>query len=107
MSEFRVEHDSMGEVKVPAEAKWRAQTQRAVENFPIDQGLGIRGDIAVHLLDTDVTPLVGLLLAGGRGLRLGGRARVKCVGQSRIIGDFDDRWRAVFAHVMLLDVYRY
>ena len=35
MSEFRLEHDSMGEVRVPAEAKWRAQTQRAVENFPI------------------------------------------------------------------------
>jgi fumarate hydratase class II len=33
--EFRVEKDSMGEVKVPAEAKWAAQTQRAVENFPI------------------------------------------------------------------------
>ncbi|MFG3135186.1 class II fumarate hydratase [Streptomyces sp. NPDC048211] len=33
--EYRIEHDSMGEVKVPADAKWRAQTQRAVENFPI------------------------------------------------------------------------
>lgn len=33
--EFRIEHDTMGEVKVPAKAKWRAQTQRAVENFPI------------------------------------------------------------------------
>lgn len=32
---FRVEHDSMGEVRVPVDAKWRAQTQRAVENFPI------------------------------------------------------------------------
>ena len=32
---FRVEHDSMGEVRVPSEAKLRAQTQRAVENFPI------------------------------------------------------------------------
>ncbi|MEU9415629.1 class II fumarate hydratase [Streptomyces sp. NPDC048272] len=32
---FRIEHDSMGEVQVPAHAKWRAQTQRAVENFPI------------------------------------------------------------------------
>ena len=32
---YRVEHDSMGEVRVPAWAKWRAQTQRAVENFPI------------------------------------------------------------------------
>ena len=33
--EWRIEHDSMGEVRVPADAKWRAQTQRAVENFPI------------------------------------------------------------------------
>ncbi|PJE96613.1 aspartate ammonia-lyase [Streptomyces carminius] len=33
--EYRTEHDSMGEVRVPAHAKWRAQTQRAVENFPI------------------------------------------------------------------------
>jgi fumarate hydratase class II len=33
--EARVEHDSMGEVRVPAGAKWQAQTQRAVENFPI------------------------------------------------------------------------
>ncbi|MDH6540827.1 class II fumarate hydratase [Streptomyces sp. SPB4] len=32
---FRTEHDSMGEVRVPADAKWRAQTQRAVENFPL------------------------------------------------------------------------
>jgi fumarate hydratase class II len=31
----RVEHDSMGEVRVPADALWRAQTQRAIENFPI------------------------------------------------------------------------
>ena len=31
----RVEHDSMGELKVPADALWGAQTQRAVENFPI------------------------------------------------------------------------
>ncbi|MER6699035.1 class II fumarate hydratase [Streptomyces fimicarius] len=34
-SGFRIEHDSMGEVRVPAHAKWRAQTQRAVENFPV------------------------------------------------------------------------
>ncbi|MEU3221066.1 class II fumarate hydratase [Streptomyces sp. NPDC006971] len=34
-TDFRVEHDSMGEVRVPADAKWRAQTQRAVENFPV------------------------------------------------------------------------
>ncbi len=32
---FRTEHDSMGELQVPADAMWGAQTQRAVENFPI------------------------------------------------------------------------
>jgi fumarate hydratase class II len=35
MSEFRIEHDSMGDVRVPALAFYGAQTQRAVENFPI------------------------------------------------------------------------
>jgi fumarate hydratase, class II len=35
---YRVEHDSMGDVRVPASAKWQAQTQRAVENFPISGG---------------------------------------------------------------------
>ncbi len=33
--DYRIETDSMGEVRVPRDAKWRAQTQRAVENFPI------------------------------------------------------------------------
>jgi fumarate hydratase class II len=33
--EFRAEHDSMGDVLVPKDALWRAQTQRAVENFPL------------------------------------------------------------------------
>ena len=33
--DFRVEHDSMGELQVPADALWGAQTQRAVQNFPI------------------------------------------------------------------------
>jgi fumarate hydratase, class II len=32
---YRIEHDTMGEVRVPANALYRAQTQRAVENFPI------------------------------------------------------------------------
>lgn len=35
MDGYRTEHDSMGEVQVPQDALWRAQTQRAVENFPI------------------------------------------------------------------------
>src|SRR3954462_7729913 len=40
----RIEHDTMGEIRVPAAALWGAQTQRAVENFPIS---GIRIDPAV------------------------------------------------------------
>ncbi|EMP55350.1 fumarate hydratase [Marinobacter santoriniensis NKSG1] len=35
MSDFRVEKDSLGEVHVPADALWGAQTQRAVDNFPV------------------------------------------------------------------------
>ncbi|MFN2539186.1 MAG: class II fumarate hydratase [Mycobacteriales bacterium] len=41
---MRTEHDSMGEVQVPQAALWRAQTQRAVENFPVS---GIRVDPAL------------------------------------------------------------
>src|SRR6185312_16573552 len=43
--EYRIEHDTMGEVRVPARAAYQAQTQRAVENFPIS-GRGLeRGQI--------------------------------------------------------------
>ncbi len=37
--EYRIEHDSMGEVKVPADKYWGAQTERSHENFPIGVGL--------------------------------------------------------------------
>ena len=37
--EYRIEHDSMGEVRVPAEKYWGAQTQRSHENFKIGVGL--------------------------------------------------------------------
>ena len=33
--DYRIEHDTMGEVRVPKDALYAAQTQRAVENFPI------------------------------------------------------------------------
>ena len=36
---YRIEHDSMGEVRVPADKYWGAQTQRSVENFPIGTGI--------------------------------------------------------------------
>lgn len=46
--EFRVEHDTMGEVRVPKDALYRAQTQRAVDNFPIS-GTGLDPDHIIAL----------------------------------------------------------
>ena len=37
--EYRIEHDSMGKVQVPADRYWGAQTQRSIQNFPIGVGL--------------------------------------------------------------------
>jgi fumarate hydratase class II len=47
-TEYRIETDSMGEVRVPVNAKWRAQTQRAVENFPIS-GMPIERELIAAL----------------------------------------------------------
>ncbi|MFB6103357.1 MAG: class II fumarate hydratase [Haloplanus sp.] len=71
--EFRVERDSLGEIRVPAEAYWGAQTQRAVENFPISdvtfgrrfvRALGIvkksaaRANRDLDLVDTEVADAI-------------------------------------------------
>ncbi|MCS7303834.1 MAG: class II fumarate hydratase [Thermoguttaceae bacterium] len=48
MGEFRIERDTMGPVQVPAEVYWGAQTQRAVENFPIS-GRALPGEL-IHAL---------------------------------------------------------
>ncbi|HEX6236361.1 MAG TPA: class II fumarate hydratase [Acidimicrobiales bacterium] len=45
---FRIERDTMGEVRVPAWARWGAQTQRAVENFPIS-GVGLERSLIAAL----------------------------------------------------------
>jgi fumarate hydratase class II len=58
MSEYRIEKDSMGEVRVPVAAKWRAQTQRAVQNFPIS-GQPIEREL-----------IAGLALIKGAGARV-------------------------------------
>ncbi|MCU1438409.1 MAG: aspA [Naasia sp.] len=47
-AEYRIEHDTMGEVRVPASALYAAQTQRAVENFPIS---------GTHLEDEQIVAL--------------------------------------------------
>ena len=55
---YRVEHDSMGELRVPADARWGAQTQRAIQNFPVSglmmprafiRGLGLIKASAAHV----------------------------------------------------------
>ena len=48
MTDFRTEHDSMGDVQVPAKAYYGAQTQRAVENFPVS-GWNLRPDM-IHAM---------------------------------------------------------
>ena len=46
--DFRIEHDSMGEVKVPADRLWAAQTQRSHENFEIGVGIETMPAEIVH-----------------------------------------------------------
>jgi fumarate hydratase class II len=57
-ADYRIEKDSMGDVRVPARAKWRAQTQRAVQNFPIS-GQPIEREL-----------IAGLALIKGAGARV-------------------------------------
>ena len=51
--DYRIEHDSMGEVKVPADRYWAAQTQRSSENFKI--GVGI------EIMPREITRAFGML----------------------------------------------
>ena len=46
--EYRIEHDSMGEVKVPADCLWAAQTQRSHENFEIGVGIETMPKEIIH-----------------------------------------------------------
>lgn len=67
MAEFRVEKDSMGEVRVPAKAYYGAQSQRAVENFPVSgRGMPMPVVLAVALvkgLAAEVNAELGILPA--------------------------------------------
>ena len=51
--DYRIEHDSMGEVKVPADKYWAAQTQRSHENFEL--GIGI------ETMSREITQYFGIL----------------------------------------------
>ena len=46
--EYRIEHDSMGEIKVPADRLWAAQTQRSYENFKIGAGIETMPTEIIH-----------------------------------------------------------
>ena len=46
--EYRIEHDSMGEVRVPADRLWGAQTQRSIENFQIGVGIETMPSEIIH-----------------------------------------------------------
>ena len=46
--EYRIEHDSMGEIKVPADRLWGAQTQRSIENFQIGVGIETMPSEIIH-----------------------------------------------------------
>ncbi|MGD8498429.1 MAG: class II fumarate hydratase [Chromatiales bacterium] len=71
---FRIEHDSMGELRVPADACYGAQTQRAVENFPISglrmprafiralgliKGVCAEANQSLGLLEPDIAEAIG------------------------------------------------
>ena len=66
-AQFRIEHDSMGDVRVPADALWRAQTQRAIENFPISgttlESRHIRALAAVKAAAATVNAELGVITA--------------------------------------------
>src|SRR5690554_3219300 len=62
MTEYRIEKDSMGEVRVPADAYYGASTQRAVDNFPISGiGVGRRIVAAFGLLKGSAATVAGRL----------------------------------------------
>ncbi len=71
LSKFRVEHDSLGDVQVPADALWGAQTQRAVQNFPISGLKPWRAFIwsmaAIKRAAADVNLRLGLLESSNAG----------------------------------------
>ncbi|MBQ1896094.1 MAG: class II fumarate hydratase, partial [Clostridia bacterium] len=46
--EYRIEHDSLGEMKVPADKYWAAQTQRSHENFEIGVGIETMPGEIIH-----------------------------------------------------------
>ena len=90
MADFRIEKDSLGDVHVPKEALWGAQTQRAVENFPVS-GLAmppafIAAVVRVKQAAADANASLGLLENQRRDV-------IVAAGDRIIAGEFDDQFR--------------
>ena len=87
--EFRIEHDTMGEVKVPVDALYSAQTQRAVENFPISGKALEREHIAalaqVKKAAATANEELGVLDAQRA-------AAIRSAADKVITGDYDDQF---------------
>ena len=92
---FRTERDSMGEIQVPQDAYYGAQTQRAVENFPISERRFPRGFIAalgmIKRAAASVNEELGLLDAGVADV-------IRQASDEVIIGDLDEHF--------VLDIYQ-
>jgi fumarate hydratase, class II len=89
MTDYRIERDSMGEIQVPADAKWRAQTQRAVENFPISGGRLERSQIEA------LARIKGAVASVNRELdMIGGELADAIIGSADEVarGDHDDQF---------------
>ena len=85
----RLEHDSMGEVEVPAGAKWGATTQRAVENFPIS---GLPLDPAViHALGR-IKAAAASVNAGLGVLEADAAAAIRAAAEEVAAGGWDDQF---------------
>ncbi|HET7570507.1 MAG TPA: class II fumarate hydratase [Gammaproteobacteria bacterium] len=88
-NKYRTEHDSMGELKVPADALWGAQTQRAVENFPVSDLRAPRAQIRALGLIKSTAAAVNLEL----GLLDEPRAKaIQKAAEAVAAGEYDDHF---------------
>src|SRR5690625_4095966 len=87
--QFRIEHDTMGEVRVPVDALYSAQTQRAVENFPIS-GQGLE---PTHIHALGMVKKACAIANQELGVITGEQAdAIKAAGDEIIAGDHDDQF---------------
>ncbi len=88
-ADFRIERDTMGEVRVPATARWGAQTQRAIENFPVS------GVVLERSLISALARIKGAAAAANAdlgGIDGDGAAAIEAVAAEVVAGEHDDQF---------------